>query len=398
MRSPSLRGTGVRKDNPPGPVTTDVRTDAGSVPVFSRATANEPPDGAVAWQPNYRPDLPILGSLDRPPLPAATGADGPPDLELVRATTDSASFIYDQRYLVRIAPSEGTGRVLAAPPDRTGRLISHAVASGAGDLAQTSDGFLLVQDSPDRPPREFPCTPKPWPEPPASVGDGRFLIPDDGSVFLFDAKAGKELARYTLPGPESLTGELPRFRIHQGDPLLLIDRNHGVEVDRLKIDRLKRAWGRSPVFVGRTLDDVAFASDRFFTAADGMLVARGWADGNPLWEAPLPELPHGNWKLAVAPHGLLAYPAEAVLRHPAFDAVGEFRRAGWDMGALLRAAGRTYDVWADRELPVLVLDLADGRLVQRLTFPAAGPATGVAVTPKGVVVVTGKGSWTLAAK
>jgi hypothetical protein len=188
---------------------------------------------------------------------------------------------------------------------------------------------------------------------------------------------------------------LPRFRVNGGDVLVLIDRNDGVEVDRLRINGLKRAWPGPPVFVGRTLDDVAVAEDRFFTAGDGMLTAHDWNDGNPLWKVPLPE---GKWKVAVAAHGILAYPAEAVFRRPDFDAVGEFRRAGWDAGALLRAAGRTYDVWADRELPVLVIDPADGRLRQRLTFPAAGPVAGVAVTPKGVTVVTGTGSWTLTAK
>jgi hypothetical protein len=59
---------------------------------------------------------------------------------------------------------------------------------------------------------------------------------------------------------------------------------------------------------------------------------------------------------------------------------------------------KSYDVWTARELPILVIDPADGRLIQRLNFPAAGPAAGVAVTPKGVVVVTGKGSWTLSAR
>src|SRR5947199_10190178 len=111
---------------------------------------------------------------------------------------------------------------------------------------------------------DLPCSRKAWPQPPPEVEKDRFLIPDDAFVFLFDAKAGKELARYTIPGEESLTGELPRFRIHHGDVLLVIDRNHGVELDRLKLDGLRRAWGRSPILVGRELDDGAFSGDRVF--------------------------------------------------------------------------------------------------------------------------------------
>jgi len=144
------------------------------------------------------------------------------------------------------------------------------------------------------------------------------------------------------------------------------------------------------------LDDVAFADDRFLTAADGVLATHAWKDGSLLWEIPLPDAPHTHWKLTVSPQGLLVHPAEAVLLNPHFDAVGEFRRAGWARGRLLAAACKSYDSWTARELPVLVIDPADGRLIQRLTFPAAGPAAGVAVTPSGVVVVTGKGSWTLA--
>jgi outer membrane protein assembly factor BamB len=406
VRSPEpfvMRGTGVREDDFVGPVGVGppVRTASEPPPpilIRSATAAAGGPDVATndRRRPvHYRPDQPILSRTGRPALPAASGADGPDHLDEIGPASTETRFIYDQRFCVRILPSEGWGSVIAAPPGRTAGLCPCPSFSEGVSLVQTTDGRMLLRVSSDKPPREFPCTQKPWPEPPASVGDGRFLFPDDGSVFLFDVKAGKELARYTLPGPESLTGELPRFRLHHGDPLLFIDRNHGVEVDRLKTDGLKRAWDRSPVFVGRTLDDVAFTGDRFFTAADGVLAAHTWKDGNLLWEAPLPD---GKWRLANAPQGLLAYRTEAVLRHPAFDAVGEFRRAGWDTGALLRAAGRTYDVWADRDLPVLVLDPADGRLVQRLTFPAAGPAAGVSVTPRGVVVVTGKGSWTLAAK
>jgi outer membrane protein assembly factor BamB len=366
-------------------------TTSGPADITCRSRA----DGHVCWRLDYRPDQPILSRLGRAVVPAASGADGPPGLEHVRPAPETASFAYDRRYLVELVPFEGGGRVIAAPDGRTAELHPATSGSGAIAIAQTTAGQILILDSDGKTLGEYTCASKPWPEPPPPLAKGHFLVPDDGSVFLFDAKAGKELARYTLPGPESLTGELPRFRIHQSDPLLLIDRNHGVEVERLKIDGLKRAWDRSSVSVGRTLDDVVFTGDRFFTAADGVLAAHGWKDGNPLWQAPLPD---GTWRLTVAPQGLLAYPTEAVLRHPAFDALGEFRRAGWDAAALLRAASRTYDGWADRELPVLVLDPADGRLVQRLTFPAAGPAAGVAVTPKGVVVVTGKGSWTLTAR
>jgi outer membrane protein assembly factor BamB len=353
-------------------------------------------DGKLRWDVEARPDGPVLGRLDRGWLASASGNDAPDTLTGFQFPQGGVSFVCGGRAIARLRPNAGEGRVYPAP--RTGMAGFHPsfTLEGWYDLAQTADGRMLVWEPGDQPAREFPCTRKPWPEPPVPVERGRFLLPDDGGVFLFDAKAGKELARYTIPGGDSLTGELPRLRVHRGNVLLVVDRNHGVELDRLRLPGLERAWDRSPILVGRELEDLAFGGDRFFAAADGTLTAFDWKDGRPLWEVPLPDAPHSHWRLSVSPHGLLVHPAEAVLLKPDFDAIGEFRRAGWSRDGLLRAVDRSYDAWTARELPVLVLDPADGRLVQRLTFPAAGPAAGVAVTPKGAVVVTGKGSWILA--
>jgi outer membrane protein assembly factor BamB len=266
-------------------------------------------------------------------------------------------------------------------------------------VAHTSSGKVTVLDSATgRPLALAKSTRKSWPTPPAAVGRGRVLWPEDGSLVLFDAKAGKELSRYRVPDPETLSGELPRFRIHQGDPLLIIDRNHGVEVDRLKIDGLQRVWKHEAILVGRELDDVAFSGEEFFVAAENTLIAYTWKDGERQWEVPLPEVPHAKWKVTVAPQGLLVHPAKAIPLRPDVDPAPEVARAGLNWPRLIGAMRRSYDVWSARELPILVVDPADGRLIQRLNFPAAGPAAGVAATPKGVEAVTGKGSWTLAPK
>ena len=140
------------------------------------------------------------------------------------------------------------------------------------------------------------------------------------------------------------------------------------------------------------------SGEQFFTAYDGILTAYAWKDGERQWEVPLPEAAHTKWKITTSPQGLLIHPAEAIMTRTVFDAIGEYRKAGWQWDKLLQVVGKSYDVWTVRELPILLIDPADGRLIQRLNFPALGPAAGVAVTPKGVVVVTGKGSWTLNGK
>ena len=177
--------------------------------------------------------------------------------------------------------------------------------------------------------------------------------------------------------------------------LVIAERNHGVEIDRLTTDDLSRVWKRPPVFLGREMSDVAFIDDRFCTIVDGLLVAYGWQNGDRLWESPLPNTGEVRWKIVPSPAGLLVYPDEAILLKPHFDAIGEFRRAGWDRDALLRAVDRSYDVWTEREFPVLLIDSADGRLTQRFTVPAVGPAGAIAVTEEVVMVVTGRGRWTL---
>ena len=155
---------------------------------------------------------------------------------------------------------------------------------------------------------------------------------------------------------------------------------------------------RAPIFVGRALDDVAFLDDRFFTTADGTARRHSWKDGERVWEIPLPDRPHTTMEAHDLAAGIARPSGRGAPAQPRLRRVGEFRRAGWNRAGLLRAVSKSYDVWTARELPVLVIDPADGRLIQRLTFPAAGPAAGIAVTPKGVVVVTGRGSWTLAVK
>ncbi len=278
---------------------------------------------------------PILAELSAT-FPAASGIDGPATTDAIRCSKDSVSFIYDGRSMVTIRPLVADTAVLSVPPGTSARFQPEFLDKSGYQLAKLTSGRMLVSQRHSNECRQVISTAKPWPEPPLTIQNGKFLIPDDGSVFLFDARAGKEIARYTIPNEESLTGELPRFRVHQGDPLLIIDRNYGVEVDRLRMDGLNRAWRREPILAGRVFDDVAFSGEQFFLAADDTLTAYRWNDGERLWETPLPELPHAKWKLAVSPQGLLVHPTEAIMLKPDYDVVGEFRRAGWNFSRLLR--------------------------------------------------------------
>lgn len=263
----------------------------------------------IRWELNYQPRGPILTGVDNTTIPAASGHDGPDELTQIRLSSETASFVYDNRFLVKLVPLEGGGFVKPLPRQR-------------------------------------------------DIGTHHELRNRNG--------------------------------------LRVIPVDHGVTVDR--IEGKRRAWKREPIFVGRELDDLAMSGEQFFTASAGILTAYDWKDGERQWEIPLPDAVDTKWKITTSPQGLLVHPAEAIMTKTDFDAIGEIRKAGWRWDKLLQAVGKSYDVWTARELPILVIDPADGRLIQRLNFPALGPSAGVAVTPKGVVVVTGKGSWTLAAR
>jgi outer membrane protein assembly factor BamB len=408
----AMHGTGVREDDFVGVIGGEPETPATHLarlkfePMVSSTPSSQ--SNEIARLKISASD-PVICQQTRPMFPPAEGNRIEPSFW--QSHGNDPWVLFQHRIIVSGHGWEPS-RPFIAPSNSTAQIQPQFCVQGPLAIAQTTAGRMLIWDNAQNPPRNFPSTSKPWPEPPVGIGDNRFLIPDDNAVVLFDAKAGKELARHTIPGADSLTGELPRFRIHQGDPLLLINRNHGVEMDRLQITDLKRVW-REAMFVGRELDDVTFDGERFFTCADDTLSARWWKDGTPAWDIPLPvgqafrlpiegqagRLPYGSkWKVAVSPQGLLVHPAEAIIQNPERDGFRELRQKGWSLDRLLRDVRRSYDVWTARELPVLLIDPADGRLIQRLTFPAAGPAAGVAVTPKGVVVVTGKGSWTLNAK
>ena len=263
----------------------------------------------IRWKLDYQPNGPILSGVERPTLPAASGQDGPDEMTQIQLTSETASFVYDDRFLVKLVPLEGGGFVKPIPRQR-------------------------------------------------DIGTHHELKNRNG--------------------------------------LNVIHVDHGVEVDRF--EGMRRAWKREPIFVGRELDDLAMSGEQFFTASDSTLTAYAWKNGERQWETPLPEASHTKWKITTSPQGLLVHPAEAIMTRTEFDAIGEFRKTGGQWNKLLQAVGKSYDVWTARELPILVIDPADGWLIQRLNFPALGPAAGVAVTPKGVVVVTGKGSWTLNGK
>jgi hypothetical protein len=92
---------------------------------------------------------------------------------------------------------------------------------------------------------------------------------------------------------------------------------------------------------------------------------------------------------------LVVAPTEALVKNPIATTDAAWQRVGWHQRQLLQVLRKSYDVWTERELPVLVFDPKDGRLLQRLNFPALGPAAGIAWIDERLCVATGHGLWRL---
>ena len=68
------------------------------------------------------------------------------------------------------------------------------------------------------------------------------------------------------------------------------------------------------------------------------------------------------------------------------------------MAARGSALADSYHSFQDRTLPVLAADPADGKLLRRFDFPAAGPKVRVAPHPGGFDVATGGAAWSVGAR
>jgi outer membrane protein assembly factor BamB/tetratricopeptide (TPR) repeat protein len=228
-----------------------------------------------------------------------------------------------------------------------------------------------------------------WVRRPRPVGAGRLcLVPDPGQVVLFDPATGKDVWKYR-GGPSSastlVTGEPPRV-VCDGKTLVVIEtRNVGYQLERLDPRTGKRLWKAGFRLVPEAIDPdhVAIGPSAFYYVARNVLSARSLAGGKLLWSRPLAG-PAATWRAVDCGGAVLAYPAYIRLEPKWYWlALGE------------TVLSLPLQVRTEVTIPVLCCDPKDGRLLQRLNFPAREPAFAVQVFPHRLVVGVDGRAWGL---
>jgi outer membrane protein assembly factor BamB len=267
-------------------------------------------------------------------------------------------------------------------------------------LIQLSTGQLRIVNTADgKAIGEFSSPRAPWITDPLPLSDQRVVFPEDAeTVSCMDVETGRFVWRYPLERPASLTGSLPWLRVFGRILLIETERNLGVEIEAVDPVSAQRIW-KEPVFVGArrfTLRDADSDGKRIYLPGESGIVAVTLATGERLWESPLPEAARGEWQIHCAQKQLLAHPVEAIRLGNA-DREWDRLRQGWpNVARVTRFAKKQYDADMNRTLPVVILDSADGRVLQRLSFPAHGPACSVRLrTDSMFAVSTGSGVWQL---
>ena len=260
--------------------------------------------------------------------------------------------------------------------DRGGRSLAASVPTGYGELTARA----------------------PWPAPPARLKGDRIAFSDGpGLVQVFSPSLDKTVWTYDAPGASSLSGEPPRGRALGDNVFVLVRRNHGCELDRLMPQDGSQVWNE-PVFLDAArLDLSAIDADeaRVYVPVGERLLAVDLADGSAAWSADLPKLRGATgWRVRAGVNSLIAYPAEAIPAEPVAEvwerAVRSFARA--PLARRLPLLAETLaDTWAERSVPVMVLDPETGEVLKRLTLPARGPGVTAHLAGNTAVVVTGAG-------
>ena len=229
-----------------------------------------------------------------------------------------------------------------------------------------------------------------WVTPPAAYKTG-VLIPDPtGAVTLW--ADGRE-KRLLDPGrPANWTGDPPAVRVFGGDVLAAVSRNTGVEVQRAG----DRPWSQSRLLPAGSLDltHADADPDRYYLPSADRVFAVNRESGRLEWSAPLPAVPDGvSWTLRAGRRAVIAHPTTPATPS---QLVPPLRRFAAFPSALrlLGTAASLGDGWANRTLPVLLLDPESGRPAGRVEVPAVGPAASVHLYAEtAAVVTTGRIAW-----
>jgi outer membrane protein assembly factor BamB len=204
-----------------------------------------------------------------------------------------------------------------------------------------------------------------WTQPPLELDPRALCVAfDRGHVGLIDARTGRRLWTYALPGGTTPSGELPQVLGRDQLLLLAMPTNVGYSLQHLDRASGKPLWPRPRLLVMRTLDVMtwAFDSEALYLVEDQTLKALSLADARVLWDQALGGA--GSWQVRRGDDYLLVYCVPSVL-----EATFQFRSS----------LGNVQWIWGPSLAPETIFaiqcrEAKTGRLVQRLNFRIESPA------------------------
>jgi outer membrane protein assembly factor BamB len=234
-----------------------------------------------------------------------------------------------------------------------------------------------------------------WPHAPVEFGANRLLLADGPGLVRFAQPGGRVRWAFEVEREEGLTGQ-PAQVWARGDVILVaVQRNHGVEIERLDAAGGRSAWSDGPAFADADRIDLTGAdadAERAYVPAANKLQALTLSNGKPAWEADLPPAGPRGWVVRACKTCVIAYPAEALPAEPpgaVWDRLARsFAREPfvWRLPGL---AGTLYDTWVARAVPVLLFDPETGKRLGRYDVPARGPAVTAHFGADATVIATG---------
>jgi outer membrane protein assembly factor BamB len=273
-------------------------------------------------------------------------------------------------------------------PQEGGQFHAKLHAGDARVLLQTTGGQRLLLDSHNGCLTHQAATARePWPQAPLPLGEDHLGIVESARrVFVLEAASAKEVWTWKPRLPTTLSGEPARLFSGLGGLFLVVPRNYGYDLERLDPKTGGHLWPEKLRLTDAAIDHEALVSDKkaVYFAAGNTLLARSVADGKLLWKRPL-GIAAKRWQVLHAGSCLIVWP----------------REMEWGLKWHWLPLGEApvaipLRLPIGRILPVLLHNLVDGRLLQRLDFETDLPEGAVQLFPGRLVVSAGGMTWGLA--
>ncbi len=272
--------------------------------------------------------------------------------------------------------------------DGAPRFDAHLYADSAGILVHLSNGRCWQLDADTGTIlADTPSADSPWLTDPVAIDDAKLLVIADGPgrVRVWDRRQFQTTWTSDAGRDTSLRG-IAAGVVLRGDSILItVNRNHGVELERLRTTDGRRVWPQPAYFPVDTIDANALTSDgvHLFVPLPDRIVALRWDTGREVWEHLLPAYAEG-WQARPTRDAILVYPARAIRAD---------ERLHWmfrpDPARLFSRLAVAADDYETRTIPIWLLDAATGRVQRKADIAARGSQLSVELLPEGAVFATG---------